>query len=165
MAYIGRRDRLKTCCRKTCGFESRCGDQFNKKMFESYGTIRYNDEEGFRLTVEVNQDLSNYYRSLIPKCYRVNRPRWPAHVTVVRPEKEIPPRIRYWGDYEGERIKFMYDPYVFCGKGYYWLDVWCKRLETIRDELGLSIVSKYTLPPTGHTKCFHCTIGNYEEDL
>jgi len=132
-------------------------------MYSTYGTIRYNDDDGFRLTVEVDQDLSNYYRSLIPKHLKVNRPRWPAHVTVVRPEKESPPKIRYWGDYEGEQIDFLYNPYVFCDKGYYWLEVWCSRLETIREELGLPVISRYTLPPSGFKKCFHCTIGNYKE--
>lgn len=132
-------------------------------IFESTGIIRYNDTEGFRLTVEVDQDFTDYYCYLIPRYYNVIRPRWPAHITVVRPEKEIPPRIRYWDDYEGEKINFMYDPYVMEGNGYYWLNVWCKRLETIREELGLPNVSKYTLPPTGHIRCFHCTIGKYNE--
>jgi len=134
-------------------------------MFTSYGIIRYNDDDGFRLTVEVDRDLSEYYRSLIPKYYSVSRPRWPAHVTVVRPEYEKPPLIRYWGDYEGEKIDFLYDPYIHCDKGYYWLLVWCKRLEFIREELGLPVVSKYTLPPSGFSKSFHCTIGNYKENL
>jgi len=134
-------------------------------MFKSKGTIRYDDNAGFRLTVEVNQDLSNYYRALIPRCYRVNRPRWAAHITVVRPEKEIPPLIRYWGDYEGEEIEFMYDPYIHQDKGYYWLNTWCNRLEYIRTELGLPYHSPFTLPPSGFTRNFHCTIGNYEEIL
>lgn len=132
-------------------------------MFTSTGKIHYDDNEGFRLTVEVSQELSDYYRSLIPKHFRVNKPRWPAHITVVRPEKETPPKLRYWGNYEGEQTSFLYEPYILEGNGYCWLNVWCKRLETLRDELGLPIVSKYTLPPAGHTKCFHCTIGRYEE--
>ena len=129
-------------------------------MFTSTGTIRYNDV--FRLTVEVDQQLSDYYLSLIPKYYRISRPRYSAHITVVRSEKETPPKIRYWGDYEGERVEFLYDPFIYEGNGYYWLNVWCKRLETIRDELGLPIISKWTLPPSGFTRCFHCTIGNYK---
>lgn len=132
-------------------------------MFTSTGIVHYDDNDGFRLTVEVDQDLSNYYRALIPPYHRVNRPRWPAHITVVRPEKEIPPLLRHWEKYEGNRIDFMYDPYIFKDKGYYWLDVWCKPLEHIREELGLSIISRYTLPPAGYSKCFHCTIGNYKE--
>ena len=134
-------------------------------MFTSKGIIRYNDDEGFRLTLEVNQEFSNYYRALIPKYYKVKKPRWPAHVTVVRPELENPPRIRYWGDYEGKSIEFLYDPYIQCDKGFYWLNIWCKQLEVIRAELGLENVSKYPLLPAGYFKTFHCTIGNYEENL
>jgi hypothetical protein len=134
-------------------------------MFTSKGRIQYNDEEGFRLTVEVNQDLSDYYRSLIPKSYKVSRPRYSAHVTVVRPELEVPRLLRHWDKYQGERIEFLYDPYVYCDKGYYWLNIWCKKLEYIREELGLPVISKYTLPPSGFVKSFHCTIGNYKEIL
>lgn len=132
-------------------------------MFKSKGYIHYDDSEGFRLTVEVNQDLADYYRALIPKYYNARRSRYPAHITVVRPEKENPPKIRYWGDHEGERVEFLYDPFVYSDKGYYWLNCWCKRLEEIREELGLPITSRYTLPPSGFTKCFHCTVGNYKE--
>lgn len=132
-------------------------------MFTSKGIIRYNDDEGFRLTLEVNQELSNYYRALIPKCFNVIRPRWPAHVTVVRPELEHPPRIRYWGDYEGKKVEFLYDPYIQNDKGFCWLNIWCKQLEVIREELGLVNVSKYPMLPSGFCKTFHCTIGNYTE--
>jgi hypothetical protein len=82
---------------------------------------------------------------------------------VVRPEKEIPPLIRYWGDYEGEEVEFIYDPYPLEGNGYYWLNCWSKRLEVIREELGLPNVSKYSLMPAGFNKTFHTTIGKYEE--
>lgn len=128
-------------------------------MFTSKGKVHYDDEAGFRLTLEVSQELSNYYRSLIPKHYRVNQPRYPAHITVVRPEYESPPKIRHWGDYEGEQVEFMYDPYVQEGKGYFWLNCWCKRLEDIREELGLTNVSQYPLLPKGYYKTFHTTIG------
>jgi len=131
-------------------------------MFLGKGKIHYNDENGFRVTVEVGQDLSDYY-SLIPLYRRPFKSKWPAHITVVRPKLEIPPRIRYWDDYEGEEVEFMYDSYVLEGNGYFFLNVWCKRLESIREELGMSIYSKYTLPPSGHIKCFHMTIGKYEQ--
>ena len=134
-------------------------------MFSSVGIIYYNDSAGFRLTVEVDPELSDYYRSLIPKYYKVQKPRWSAHITVVRPEKEIPPKLRYWGEYEDEKIEFFYDPYIYRDKGYFWINTWCKRLEHIREELGLTNISKYTLPPTGLNKCFHCTIGNYKENF
>lgn len=128
-------------------------------MFPSAGILSYDDTDGFRLTVEVDRDLADYYFSLIPKSHKAIRPRYAPHITVVRPEKEIPPKVRYWGSYEGEWIVFYYDSNIFCDKGYYWLNVWCKRLEAIREELGLPIISRWTLPPSGFSKCFHCTIG------
>lgn len=130
------------------------------KMYKSNGKLKYDNSNGYRLTVEVNQQLSDYYYSLIPKYYKVNRPRWMAHVTVVRAEKEIPIHLTHWGKYNNEIIEFQYDPYIHFGGGYYWLNILCKRLEEIRHELGLSIVSQYTRPPAGFSKYFHCTIGN-----
>lgn len=132
-------------------------------MFLGKGKVHYDDKEGFRVTLEVSQQLSNYYYSLIPKYFRSWKPGWPAHITVVRPEKEIPPRIRYWGDYEGEEVDFLYDYHILEGNGYYWLNAWSKRLEVIREELGLINVSSYSLRPTGYNKTFHITIGKYHE--
>jgi hypothetical protein len=73
---------------------------------------------------------------------------------------EVPPLLRYWGDHEGEEICFSYDNYIHYDKNYFWLNVWCSRLEQIRNELGVTNMSKYTLPPSGFNKCFHCTVGN-----
>jgi hypothetical protein len=132
-------------------------------MFLGKGKLHYNDEDGFRLVANVGQELSDYYRSLIPSYCRAKKPGWPAHITVVRPEKEIPPLIRYWDNYEGEEIELIYDSYILEGNGYYWLNCWSKRLETIRTELGLPNISKYSLMPTEFCKTFHITIGKYEE--
>ena len=131
-------------------------------MYWSSGKLKYEDGSGFRLVVEVNEELADYYFSLIPKYLRPRRPRWKPHGTVVRPEKEIPPRTSKWGDHEGEVVSFMYDPYLFSDDQYVWIDLWCNRLEVIREELGLPNVSRYTLPPSGFVKCFHCTIANFK---
>jgi hypothetical protein len=127
-------------------------------LYSSVGTLRYSGEN--RLVMEVDQELSNYYRSLIPKYFSVNRPRWAAHVTVVRDTKEQVVIRDTWGKYEGEEVTFIYDPVIKCGKIYYWLNVLCLRLETIRKELGLPCTSIYTCPPEGFSKFFHCTIAN-----
>ena len=132
-------------------------------MLYSTGTIHYDDTDGHRITLLVDQGLANYYRSLIPKTERVIKPRWDAHITVVRPEYEIPPKIRYWGDYEGLKVEFPYDPYLLNGNGYYWINVWSLRLEAIRTELGLENFSRYPMLPKGYSKTFHITVGKYEE--
>lgn len=130
-------------------------------MYKSNGIINYSNKSGFyRLTVEIDQELANYYFSLIPKYIWVNRPRYKAHITVVRPEKETPIFLEFWKKYQGEKVEFLYDPNIQCGREYFWLNILCKRLEEIRAELGLSIRSQYTQPPVGFSKYFHCTIAN-----
>jgi len=128
-------------------------------LHKTTGILRYSPE-GYRLAVEAEQEISDYYRSLIPKWLPVNRPRWPAHITVVRQEKETPVNLEFWGRYEGEPVEFWYSPEIQQGKVYYWLNCFCRKLEDIRLELGLPVVSQYTLPPEGFRKCFHMTIAN-----
>jgi len=127
-------------------------------LYESKGVLRYSGAN--RLAMEIDQGLADFYRCLIPKYMPCNRPRWAAHVTVVREEKEEPVHREFWGRYEGEEVPFLYSPIIQTGKVYYWLNVFCTRLEDIRIELGLPCVSQYTLPPEGFRKCFHCTIAN-----
>ena len=82
------------------------------------------------------------------------------HVSVVR--KEIPKNLAAWGLYQGEAVNFFYVPVVHANETYIWLNVFCRRLEEIRLELGLPISSQYTRPPDGYTKCFHTTLGNFK---
>lgn len=133
-------------------------------MFKSIGKIKYDTSGGYRLTVEIDWELGRYYRSQIPKYIRVNAPRYPPHITVVRLGKEIPPNLKPWGKYKNERVEFFYEHYLHQGKIYFWLNVWCIRLEQIREELGLPVISQYTIPPEGFKKCFHATIANMKED-
>jgi hypothetical protein len=132
-------------------------------LHESVGTLHYSKDIGYRLVLLVDQGISDFYRSLIPKYYPVNKPMYPAHVTVVRAEKETPIHLEHWGKHEGERVLFKYSPIIGQGKVYYWLNIFCSRLEDVRLELGLPVVSEYTLPPEGFRKCFHCTIGNQKD--
>lgn len=133
-------------------------------LYPSLGKLHYEDDGGrYRLAVHVNQELANYYFSLIPKWIEVNRPRWPAHITVVRWEKETPVNLEFWGKYQGEAVEFFYSPVIHHGKVYFWLNCFCTQLEEIRRELGLPVRSEYTLPPEGFVKCFHMTIGNTKD--
>lgn len=130
------------------------------KFHESIGVLRYSFDTGHKLIVEVDQEISNFYRSLIPKFYSTNRPRYPAHITVVRSVKESPTNLEFWGKYEGEEINFVYSPIIHQDDVYFWLNAFCNKLEDIRSELGLSAVSQWTLPPSGFRRCFHITIAN-----
>ena len=128
-------------------------------MLQVVGTLSYRPKT--RLTVEVDESFSNFYRALLPKSICYNKPRWPAHVTVVRSEKETPYNMCYWGKYEGQEVILGYGPYVYIANNYLWLNVWCEFLSDIRRELGLPSKSRWTRPPiTPPQECFHLTIAN-----
>ena len=132
---------------------------FEGNLFDSFGTLKYFLHEGkYKLILEVDQQLADFYFNLIPDYVDVNRQKYPAHVSVVR--NEIPVNLDEWGKYEGKEIEFIYSNYVNEGTVYFWLNVFSKDLEKIRLELGLPVNSIYTLPPEGFVKCFHMTIGN-----
>ncbi len=131
------------------------------EFYESTGQLQYSKD--WRLVLRVDQGLADYYRWMIPSWMTNQRPRWPAHITVVRQEKETPVCKQHWWKYNNQHGKFLYSPYIHHDKVYYWLNVYCERLEEIRLELGLQCHSKYTLPPTGFRKSFHCTIANDKE--
>jgi hypothetical protein len=132
-------------------------------MFVGKGKIKYDDSDGFRITLEIVQDLIDYYRSLIPLYYRPIKSGWLAHITILNPQNETLLKTRHWEDHVGEEIEFLYDSYVLEGNGYFWINAWSKRLEVIRDELGLPNVTKCIPRPEGYNKTFHITIGKYQE--
>lgn len=130
------------------------------KFYSSEGILHYSIKEGYRLVVEIDGELAAYYRALIPFWMSANKPRFAPHITVVRIHKEIPKILDVWNKYEGEKISFIYESFIYHDRNYYWLNIWCKRLEEIRQELGMPVTSPYTIPPDGFRKCFHCTIAN-----
>ena len=88
----------------------------------------------------------------------MQRGKYPAHITVSR--NEAPVNIEAWKKYDGEAVEFFYTPGIKQGKIYYWLDVYCVRLEDIRLELGLPVVNLYEPPLPGFRKRFHLTVAN-----
>lgn len=134
-------------------------------LYQSTGILRYMiDNSGRKLILRVDQDLVNYYRSLMPKYIRTQPQAFPAHISVVRKEYIIHNKMPLWGKYEGEEVQFSYDNHIHNGTVYYWLNAWCNRLEEIRVELGLPVSSLYTRPPDGFDKTFHITIGNLKNE-
>jgi hypothetical protein len=130
-------------------------------MYWSQGALRYfkAEDSGYKLIVEVDPDITRYYRSLMPKWYPKTNPQMYApHISVVR--KEVPGNLEAWGKYEGQLVDFAYSNIVHYGTVYCWLNCFCKRLEEIRLELDLPVDSVYTRPPEGFVKCFHTTLGN-----
>ncbi len=131
-------------------------------MFCSTGFLRYSGNWSLRL--EADQQISNYYRSLIPKFKNSNGLRYPAHITIVREknglEYDKPTDMSNWGKYEGEKVLFFYDGAIMEGEVYYWINTFSKRFEEIRTELGLSCEEKFSIPPEGFQKTFHMSIAN-----
>ena len=138
--------------------------QESKEKFEvfrtSTGILKYTPEPN-NLKVEIDRGISDFYRSLIPKAIRPQSQAYHPHISVVR--KEIVPNVNFWRKYEGEEIEFTYSNIIHFGRVYCWLNVFCKRLEEIRKELGLPVDSPYTRPPEGYFKTFHCTLGNQKK--
>ena len=126
-------------------------------MYTSSGILRYGNNKAI---LEIDKDIINYYRALIPKYIKTNRQMYDPHISVVR--NEIPTNLHKWRKYEGEEIEFQYGPTIYFNKVYCWLNCFSKRLEEIRIELGLPVSSIYTLPPDGYVKCFHTTLGNFK---
>lgn len=120
-------------------------------LYKSVGILRYFHNGNYKLIVEIDQALVNYYRSLIPKYINFQNSKYRAHISVVR--REIPNNLEYWNKYEGNKVIFYYNPSINIGQKYIWLNVICSKLNIIRKELGLPI-------NRGSYKYFHFTIGN-----
>lgn len=125
-------------------------------MFQSCGKLIYSSNP-YKLIVDCDNEISFYYRSLIPKYLKVQKTRYSAHISLVR--KEIPINLEYWRKYHNQNIVFQYESYIYNDELYYWLNAYSPRLEKIRHELGLTKTSAITKSPDGRHK-FHITIGN-----
>ena len=133
------------------------GDNQTSRWFLSTGKIKYYSDW---LVVYIEQDIADYYKSLVPKSRNVCRQRYNAHITVVREGMEIPHKNQMWGKYEGQEIGFLYSPEVESGGDYYWLNVVSTEIEKLREELGIENIPFKSNPPQGYKKYFHITIGN-----
>jgi hypothetical protein len=122
-------------------------------QYSSMGTLRYYENWA---VLEIPSDLCAYYRSMVPKSYFINMPKYPCHITVVRKEKEQIPDMTAWGEYEGEQVPFQYGNEVEISGEYYSLKAYSPRLEAIRQELGLPSIRE------GYSE-FHITIGNAKD--
>lgn len=119
-------------------------------MFTSTGRVEYRDD--YSMVLLVDEGLVAYYRSFIPKSLRFNKPRYPAHITIVR-TGEVIPDLTHWGEHIDQAVRFEYEGYIHIEEPYIWLSAFCKQLESFRAELGLdACFDKF--------KWFHITIAN-----
>lgn len=101
----------------------------------------------------VDNQLTEYYRSLIPKALYVNGQRYQAHITIIRADVEpVPDKASI---YDGKYINYQYDSTIFTCGTYYWLNAHSKDIEDIREDLGLPRIKYDT---------FHITIGNCKNE-
>lgn len=125
-------------------------------FFISLGTLKYSDNP-YKLIVEVEQSVSDYYKSLVPKYINLKKPAFSAHISVIRTEPI--PLMEFWNKYDGEKVLFSYENVIYNDELYYWLNAYCPKLEEIREELGMPKTSNITYSPDGKHR-FHITIGN-----
>jgi len=122
-------------------------------MFDGYGILHYYPT--WWLIVRVPGDVCKYYRKLVfyNRFLRLNPSKCESHITIVAGKYERPDEAyaSLWGKYEGERIEFKYSPEIDTNDEYFWAKVECKRIEDIREEMGLP--PKILYP-------WHLTIGN-----
>jgi hypothetical protein len=116
---------------------------------ESVGRLSYGP--GIRIVLLVDQQIADYYYSLVPKYVDLSRQAYDAHISVVRHEK--PTDTSTWGNYESDEVGFEYGAQIFNDETYYWLEVVSPRLREIRKELGLT-----AYPPWRNG--YHLTLGN-----
>ena len=124
--------------------------------FKSQGILKYGTN---KLIVEIDPEITRFYRSLVPKYIQFNLPKYPPHISVVR--KEVPNPTN-WKKYEGQIAEFYYLPQIHQSQNYLWLNAFSLQLESIRLELDLVVNSPYFTPPPGFNKTFHITIGNFK---
>jgi hypothetical protein len=123
-------------------------------MFESFGTIKYGPD--LQVVAEIDQSISDYYFSLIPKYYYANRQMYKAHITVVRIKKETPINLEYWLKHENRKISFIYNSEINFDGTYFWLKAQSQEIGEIRKELGLNRFRN-------GFDCYHITIGNVKK--
>lgn len=126
-------------------------------IYSSTAIVKYENDKVYAL---VDQQISDYYRSLIPKYIYVQPQKYKAHITIVRSGKERPLNINCWGKHEGLGIKFEYNSEIKSDSLYFWLDVFSNDIGNIREELGLERFRNDIAFGGIQRTSYHITIGN-----
>ncbi len=130
------------------------------KPFLDFGIIKY-FENPYKVVVEVDPEISNYYSSLVPKYFRLRKQKFAPHISVVR--NEIPVKLENWGKHEGVSVYYFYNNEIEYDEKYFWLGAESSELQQLRIDLGLVPVNYITKTPSGSFN-FHITIGNIKEE-
>lgn len=91
------------------------------------------------LVLDCDPELGKYYRNLFHlttyRCYKLQRPAWECHITVIRDEE--PSNKELWEKYNGKEVEFEIVSEAENNGDYHWFSVKCDQLLDIREELGL----------------------------
>lgn len=102
----------------------------------------------------IDPQFGEYYYALVPKYWNLQRPKTPAHITVIRKGIESPD-MSNWRHYENKVVDFEYEPILQRDDLYSWIDVWSIDIGSIR--------MYHELPPFREGfECYHITIGNFK---
>jgi len=120
-------------------------------MFKGQAKLEYHNSW---IVANCDKDLLEYYRWWIWRKTHiwVMKPRWGAHISVVRGSEENQP-TSFLFEYTRKNpiISFSYSNLLeHHPKGYVWMPVWGKDLEDVREECGL---------PREPIMPFHMTVG------
>ena len=132
-------------------------------MFSSVGNLEFRLFDKYELVrVMIDDEIVNYYRSLLPKWIKANRSRHQPHISVIR--NEVIPNQNKWNHLKKSypywiEINFEYDNFIYEDGTYFWLQVRAPALERFRTDLGLPAHSAITRSPDGQHD-FHITLGN-----
>lgn len=145
--------------------------------FKSTGILRYNPYRGtmkgntdWWLVVNTDAELVSYYAQQVinnPTAFGETHidliaPSWGSHISVIRGEEPRNSLKHLWKKYDGEKIEFEYSHIIRRGGGsgfhidhFWFVDVWCDKLNKFRRELGLKAYDTVKQEPFH----YHLTIG------
>ena len=121
--------------------------------FSSFGIVNYAKDGSVFLSIE--QDISDYYMSLIPKYIWTQPTKYPAHITIVRGGVEKPNFLR-WGLDNGAVYSYTYSPEINKDGKYFYLNAFSLEIGLLRNSLGLEEFRK-------GFKEYHITIGRIKQ--
>jgi hypothetical protein len=117
-------------------------------------------DENIQAVANIDQNISDYYRSLIPKYYYAKPQKALAHITIVRKKKETPNKMEFWRKHEGRIITYQYEPIIQTDGIYFWLNAYSSEIGYIRQELGLPQYRDDRFYGGVQRNEYHITIGN-----
>lgn len=107
---------------------------------KSQGILRY--RSNWWIWLECDYELGRYLRRLYflatHKVYKLGKPSWDEHITVVSSHEKTEKFEKYWNKHEGKIIDFSLDLFPQTNGNAWWFPIVSQTLEDIREELGLN---------------------------